>query len=83
MRWYFLSLDPVGPSLVTVVVYQAKDKPRLRELRVVSDATEVEAAMNRIEHPVGAQVFTVQVAPPQVPAPPAQADEADLSPFDS
>lgn len=75
MRWYFLSLDPRGPALVTVVVYQAHNKPRLRELRVISDPALVEAAMNRIEHPVGAAVFTVQVAPPQPPASPTPAEE--------
>lgn len=75
MRWYFLSLDPKGPALVTVVVYQAHNKPRLRELRVIDDPALVEAAMNRIEHPAGAQVFTVQVAPPQPPAATEPANE--------
>lgn len=76
MRWYFLSLDPLGPSLFSVVVYQANGKPRLRELRIVTDPTEVEATMNRIEHPVGTQVFTIQVAPPQPPAPAPAAENA-------
>lgn len=71
MRWYFLSLDPVGPALVSVVVYQAKEKPRLRELKILTDPAEVEQTMNRIEHPVGDQVFTIQLAPPQPTAPPA------------
>lgn len=74
MRWYFVSLDPLGPALFSVVVYQANNKPRLRELRILTDPAEVEAAINRIEHPVGAQVFTIQVAPPQPPAP-APAEE--------
>jgi hypothetical protein len=75
MRWYFLSLDPAGPAIFSVVVYQSKEKPRLRELRILTDSAEVEQTMNRIEHPVGDQVFTIQLAPPQVPAPPAAADE--------
>jgi hypothetical protein len=76
MRWYYVSLDPQGYSLVSVVIYQANDKLRLRDLQIVTDPHEVESILDEVELPSGDQVFTVRVTPPQTSSSPAPAEEA-------
>ncbi|HEV7281903.1 MAG TPA: hypothetical protein VGN57_17005 [Pirellulaceae bacterium] len=76
MRWYFVALDPKGYVLVSVVIYQANDKLRLRDLRVVTDPTEVEAILDEVELPAGDQVLTIRVSPPQNSRRAAPAEDA-------
>lgn len=76
MRWYYVSLDPKGYVLVSVVVYQANDKLRLRDLEVVTDPAAVESILDEVELPAGEQVLTIRVSPPQSSALPAPAEAA-------
>ena len=75
MRWYYVSLDPKGYVLVSVVIYQANDKLRLRDLQVVTDPAAVESILDEVELPAGDQILSIRVASPSSPAsqPPAEA----------